>query len=83
VTIAEIEEIIMLVCVTGLVGYMGFIVVDLAKRSGAGKLGMYILLGVLMLAPAVFIYRREDVTQHAIHCPRADTSTHPWACVCF
>ena len=54
-TTAEIEEIIMLVCVTGLVGYMGFIVVDLAKRSGAGKLGMYILLGVLMLAPAVFI----------------------------
>jgi len=57
VTTAEIEEIIMLVCVTGLVGYMGFIVVDLAKRSGAGKLGMYILLGVLMLAPAVFILK--------------------------
>lgn len=56
-TTAEIEEIIMLVCVTGLVGYMGFIVVDLAKRSGAGKLGMYILLGVLMLAPAVFILK--------------------------
>ena len=56
-TTAELEEIIMLVCVTGLVGYMGFIVVDLAKRSGAGKLGMYILLGVLMLAPAVFILK--------------------------
>jgi len=61
VTIAEIEEIIMLVCVTGLVGYMGFIVVDLAKRSGAGKLGMYILLGVLMLAPAVFILKELAV----------------------
>ena len=58
---AEIEEIIMLVCVTGLVGYMGFIVVDLAKRSGAGKLGMYILLGVLMLAPAVFILKELAV----------------------
>jgi len=57
VTTAEIEEIVMLVCVTGLVGYMGFIVVDLDKRSGAGKLGMYILLGVLMLAPAVFILK--------------------------
>jgi hypothetical protein len=55
VTTAEIEEIIMLVCVTGLVGYMGFIVVDLTKRSGAGKLSLYILLGVLMLAPALFI----------------------------
>jgi hypothetical protein len=61
VTTAEIEEIIMLVCVTGLVCYMGFIVVDLAKRSGAGKLGMYILLGVLMLAPAVFILKELAV----------------------
>jgi predicted membrane channel-forming protein YqfA (hemolysin III family) len=61
VTTAEIEEIIMLVCVTGLVGYMGYIVVDLAKRSGAGKLGMYILLGVLMLAPAVFILKELAV----------------------
>lgn len=60
-TTAEIEEIIMLVCVTGLVGYMGFVVVDLAKRSGAGKLGMYILLGVLMLAPAVFILKELAV----------------------
>ena len=60
-TTAEIEEIIMLVCVTGLVGYMGFIVVDLAKRSGAGKLGMYILPGVLMLAPAVFILKELAV----------------------
>ena len=60
-TTAEIEEIIMLVCVTGLVGYMGFIVVDLAKRSGAGKLGMYILLGVLMLAPAGFILKELAV----------------------
>ena len=60
-TTAEIEEIIMLVCVTGLVGYMGLIVFDLAKRSGAGKLGMYILLGVLMLAPAVFILKELAV----------------------
>ena len=60
-TTAEIEEIIMLFCVTGLVGYIGFIVVDLAKRSGAGKLGMYILLGVLMLAPAVFILKELAV----------------------
>jgi predicted membrane channel-forming protein YqfA (hemolysin III family) len=61
VTTAEIEEIIMLICVTGLVGYMAFIVIDLAKRSGAGKLGMYILLGVLMLAPAVFILKELAV----------------------
>lgn len=60
-TTAEIEEIIMLVCVTGLVGYMGFIVWDLAKRSGAGKLGLFILLGVLMLAPLVFIVKELAV----------------------
>lgn len=60
-TTAEIEEIIMLVCVTGLAGYMGFIVYDLAKRSGAGKLGLFILLGVLMLAPAVFILKELAV----------------------
>lgn len=57
VTPAEIEGIIMLTCVTGLVGYMGFIVIDLVKRSGVGKLRMYTLLGVLMLAPAVFILK--------------------------
>jgi predicted membrane channel-forming protein YqfA (hemolysin III family) len=61
VTTAEIEEIIMLVCVTGLVGYMGFIVWDLAKRSGAGRLGLFILLGVLMLAPLVFILKELAV----------------------
>lgn len=60
-TTAEIEEIVMLVCVTGLVGYMGFIVWDLAKRSGAGRLGLFILLGVLMLAPAVFILKELAV----------------------
>jgi hypothetical protein len=61
VATAEIEEIIMLACVTGLVGYMGFIVVDLAKRSGAGKFSLYILLGVLMLAPALFILKELAV----------------------
>jgi hypothetical protein len=61
VTTAGIAEIIMLICVTGLGGYMGFFVVDLAKRSGAGKLGIYILLGVLMLAPVVFILKELAV----------------------
>ena len=51
----------MLVCVIGLVGYMEFIVVDHAKRSGAGKLGMYILPDVLTLAPAVFILKELAV----------------------
>lgn len=60
-TTAEIEGIIMLVCITGLVGYIGFIVTDLANLSGAGKLGMYILVGVLMLAPAMFILKEVAV----------------------
>jgi Protein of unknown function (DUF2788). len=61
VTTAKIEEIIMLVCVTALVGYMGFIVWDLAKRSGARRLVLFIFLGVLMLAPAVFILKELAV----------------------
>jgi hypothetical protein len=61
VTTAEIEEIIMLVCVTGLVSYMGFIVIDLAKQSGPRNSEMYILLGVLMLALAVFILKELAV----------------------
>ena len=51
----------MLVSVTGLVLFMGYIVWDLGKRSGAGKLGLTILLGVLMLAPAVFLLKELAV----------------------
>ena len=40
VTTAEIKAIILLVCVTGLVGYMGFTVVDrVSSRCGSSGTG--------------------------------------------
>ncbi len=45
---AMFSQIAMLVCLTGLIIWMGFIVWDLAKKSNAGKFGtiaMFIVLG--------------------------------------
>lgn len=60
-SLAQIEELVMLLSVSGLVIFMGYIVWDLGKRSGAGKWGLFILLGVLMLAPAVFVLKELAV----------------------
>ena len=60
-SLAQVEHLVMLVSVTGLVLFMGYIVWDLGKRSGVGKLGLTILLGVLMLAPAVFLLKELAV----------------------
>ena len=60
-SLAQIEHLVMLISVTGLVLFMGYIVWDLGKRSGAGRWGLFILLGVLMLAPAVFVLKELAV----------------------
>ncbi|MGA1207857.1 MAG: DUF2788 domain-containing protein [Litorivicinaceae bacterium] len=60
-SLAQIEHLVMLISVTGLVAFMGYIVWDLGKRSGAGRWGLFILLGVLMLAPAVFVLKELAV----------------------
>lgn len=60
-SLAQIEHLVMLISVTGLVVFMGYIVWDLGKRSGAGRWGLLILLGVLMLAPAVFLLKELAV----------------------
>ncbi|MDO6443593.1 MULTISPECIES: DUF2788 domain-containing protein [unclassified Marinobacter] len=44
---AVFSQIAMLVFLTGLIGWMGFIVWDLAKRSQAGKFGTLALFTVL------------------------------------
>ncbi|MBQ0745924.1 MAG: DUF2788 domain-containing protein [Marinobacter sp.] len=44
---AVFSQIAMLVFLTGLVGWMGFIVWDLAKKSEAGKFGTIALFTVL------------------------------------
>jgi hypothetical protein len=44
---AVFSQIAMAVLVTGLIGWMGFIVWDLAKKSQAGKFGTIALFAVL------------------------------------
>ena len=46
---AVFEEWMMIILVTVLIGFMGFIVWDLAKKSKAGKFGTLILFFVLGL----------------------------------
>ncbi|MNJ04270.1 hypothetical protein D3C73_1649440 [compost metagenome] len=47
----------MTVLVTILIGFMGFIVWDLAKKSKAGKFGTFILFFVLGLGILAFIIK--------------------------
>ncbi|RCL23527.1 DUF2788 domain-containing protein [Pseudomonas sp. AFG_SD02_1510_Pfu_092] len=51
------EEWMMIVLVTVLIGFMGFIVWDLAKKSKAGKFGTLILFFVLGLGVLAFIIK--------------------------
>ena len=44
---AVFEEWMMIILVTVLIGFMGFIVWDLAKKSKAGKFGTFVLFLVL------------------------------------
>ncbi|TDF85833.1 DUF2788 domain-containing protein [Pseudomonas sp. H9] len=54
---ALFEEWMMTVLVTILIGFMGFIVWDLAKKSKAGKFGTFILFFVLGLGVLAFIIK--------------------------
>ncbi|AIL59907.1 MULTISPECIES: DUF2788 domain-containing protein [Pseudomonas] len=54
---ALFEEWMMTVLVTILIGFMGFIVWDLAKKSKAGKFGTFILFFVLGLGILAFIIK--------------------------
>ncbi|EKT4482541.1 DUF2788 domain-containing protein [Pseudomonas sp. LB-090624] len=54
---AVFEEWMMIVLVTVLIGFMGFIVWDLAKKSKAGKFGTLILFFVLGLGVLAFIIK--------------------------
>ena len=51
------EEWMMTILVTILIGFMGFIVWDLAKKSKAGKLGTFILFFALGLGVLAFIIK--------------------------
>ncbi|MGN8261661.1 DUF2788 domain-containing protein [Pseudomonas sp. SMSB3] len=54
---AVFEEWMMIVLVSVLIGFMGFIVWDLAKKSKAGRFGTMILFFVLGLGVLAFIIK--------------------------
>ena len=54
---AVLEEWMMIILVTVLIGFMGFIVWDLAKKSKAGRFGTMILFFVLGLGVLAFIIK--------------------------
>jgi hypothetical protein len=54
---AVFEEWMMTLLITGLVGFMGFIVWDLAKKSRAGRFGTLLLFGVLGLGILAFVIK--------------------------
>jgi hypothetical protein len=54
---AVFEEWMMTILVTVLIGFMGFIVWDLAKKSKAGKFGTFILFFALGLGVFAFIIK--------------------------
>ena len=54
---AVFEEWMKIILVTVLIGFMGFIVWDLAKKSKAGKFGTLILFFVLGLGVLAFIIK--------------------------
>ena len=54
---AVFEEWMMTILVTVLIGFMGFIVWDLAKKSKAGRCGTIILFAVLGLGILAFVIK--------------------------
>ncbi|SQG00562.1 Protein of uncharacterised function (DUF2788) [Paucimonas lemoignei] len=54
---AVFEEWMMTILVTLLIGFMGFIVWDLAKKSKAGRFGTLILFFVLGLGIMAFVIK--------------------------
>jgi len=56
-TVAEFENISLIVCISGLVLLMAYIVYDLAKKSNAGKFGGFILYAALGLGVFGFLIK--------------------------
>lgn len=54
---AVFEEWMMTILVTILIGFMGFIVWDLAKKSKAGRFGTFILFFALGLGIMAFVIK--------------------------
>ncbi len=56
-SVEQFETISLVVLITGLVGFMAFIVFDLAKKSNAGKFGTMVLFGALGMGALGFIIK--------------------------
>lgn len=56
-TEAEFADLSLKILVGGLILFMGFIMWDLAKKSGAGKFGTFIIFLVLGLCVAAFLVK--------------------------
>lgn len=56
-TEAEFADLSIKILVGGLILLMGFIMWDLAKKSGAGKFGTFIIFLVLGLCVAAFLIK--------------------------
>ncbi|QEI12250.1 DUF2788 domain-containing protein [Cellvibrio japonicus] len=63
-TVEQFETWSLYICVSALILFMFFIVWDLAKKSKAGKLGTFVLFGVLGLALIVFV--GKEIAVHVI-----------------
>ena len=64
---AVFSQLAMLVFLTGLIVWMGFIVWDLAKKSQAGRFGTIILFTILGAGVVGFIIKTVMVEQPTLH----------------
>ena len=53
----QFTNISMIVCLGGLIIFMGFIIWDLGKKAQAGKMGMFILFLVLGFGVSGFLFK--------------------------
>jgi hypothetical protein len=56
-SVEQFENLAMIVCVGGLICFMFFIIYDLAKKSNAGKFGMFVLFFALGFGMLGFIIK--------------------------
>ncbi|WP_020409455.1 DUF2788 domain-containing protein [Hahella ganghwensis] len=56
-TVEQFENISLVVLITALIGFMGFIVLDLAKKSKAGKFGTMVLFAALGMGALGFVIK--------------------------
>ncbi|OHX14737.1 DUF2788 domain-containing protein [Chromobacterium sphagni] len=53
----QFANVSLVVCLTGLIIFMGFIIWDLGKKSKAGKTGMIVLFLVLGFGVSGFVFK--------------------------